>query len=158
MDFKRGQDPIKSMKLGYGNKLKTKAWKILDFIRSKGEEGVSFTELQKFIWTEIAGNSEEDFYKTSEDIHREYYESRGKEYNPSWRPLSNKTRASRGYYNTALFGGTSNTGLLHKYCEKTDNGKWAIKRMPNPGENIYEDVRRFVPESLNEMINKNRDI
>jgi len=158
MAFKRGQDPAKSMGLGYGNKLKTKAWKILEFIGSKGEDGASFTEIQKFIWN-LNGLPEEDFYKTSEDIAREYAQKSGREYNPSYRFSHDKTRASRGYYATALFGGMHFNGLLNSYCRKNEKKKWVLYRMPEPGGNIYEGgYSKIVPESLNEILNKRKDI
>jgi len=158
MDFKRGQDPIKSLGLGYGNKPLRKAWKILEFIRDAGEEGRGLTEIQKFIWV-LNGNSEEDFWKTTQDSHREYYQKMGKSYNPSYRFPHDKLRSTRGYYSTALYGGSSNTGLLNKYCRKNEKGKWVLERMPEPGENIYEEQSyKFVPESLNEIMNKRKDI
>jgi hypothetical protein len=155
MDFKRGQDPIKSLGLGYGTKPLRKAWKILEFIRSKGEEGASLTEIQKFIWI-LNGYSEQDFEKTSLDRTKEYYKSIGKDYNPGFKFPHNDLRASRGYYSTGLYGARSNKGLLHKYCKKNEKGKWVLVRMPDPGENIYEEQSfKLVPESLNEIMNKN---
>lgn len=149
MDFKRGQDPIKSLGLGYGNKMDTKAWKILQFIGSKGEEGAGLTDIQKFIWTELQERSLKDFEMSSNDKWGYNYPS-----------LNNKTRATRGYYNTNLYGSGSKPGLLHKYCRKNEKGKWVLVRMPDPGENIYENEGfKLVPESLNEMlIKKNRYI
>ena len=34
MGFKRHQDPLKALNIGYGDKVKTNAWKILEFIRN----------------------------------------------------------------------------------------------------------------------------
>ncbi len=154
--FKRGQDPIKSLGLGYGNKQRTKAWRILEFIESKGEEGASYTEIQEFIWVEINGGSKEDFWK--KDRRRYVYRSgssRGEYKEPG-------LRSTRGYYSTNLSGthgwnaiDKGNKGLLHTYCKKNpDTKKWVIDRMPNPGENIYSRNESFklVPESLNEIM------
>ena len=149
MDFRRGQDPIKSLRLGYGNKPDKKAWKILEFIGSKGEEGAGLTEIQRFLWTEIQGRNQEEFELSSND-----------KWGYNYHFPYNKTRATRGYYGTNLYGSGSKPGLLHKYCRKNEKGKWVLERMPEPGENIYEnEVPKLVPESLNEMlIKKNRYI
>ena len=111
MDFRRGQDPIKSLRLGYGNKPDKKAWKILEFIGSKGEEGAGLIEL-----------SSND--KWGYNYHFPY----------------NKTRATRGYYSTNLYGSGSKPGLLHKYCRKNEKGKWVLERMLNL-EKIYMKMR-----------------
>jgi len=111
MDFRRGQDPIKSLRLGYGNKPDKKAWKILEFIGSKGEEGAGLIEL-----------SSND--KWGYNYHFPY----------------NKTRATRGYYGTNLYGSGSKPGLLHKYCRKNEKGKWVLERMLNL-EKIYMKMR-----------------
>jgi UDP-N-acetylmuramoylalanine--D-glutamate ligase len=62
-EFKRGgiESAKKSIGIGYGNKMETKSWKILDFIKSFGEEGVRMTEIQKYIFVELNDNSEEQF-------------------------------------------------------------------------------------------------
>jgi len=57
--FTEDSDPIKDLNIGYGKKPLTKSWKILDFIKSKGEEGASLKEIQYFIWTEVQGYSDE---------------------------------------------------------------------------------------------------
>ena len=152
-EFKRGRDPVKSLGLGYGKKPEKKAWKILEFIGSKGEEGASLTEIQYYIWTELQGYNPDDFWKTSNQQAEELgYRRYGQPYD--------ETRATRGYYNTNLYGGTATPGLLHKYCKKNPiTKKWVLKRMPEPGENIYEEQSfKLVPESLNEMLNKRIDI
>jgi len=129
--FKRGQDPIKSMGLGYGKKREGTSWKILEFIRSKGEEGASFTEIQKFAW--LLGHpdkSEEDFYEKNEPT--------------KWYP--NAQRKTRGYYSTNLgaYGGRiPRRGLLDYYCKKNDKGKWVIARWPEPGENLIAEAVNF---------------
>ena len=107
MDFRRGQDPVKSLGLGYGNKMNTKAWKILQFIGSKGEEGAGLTDIQRFLWTELQERSLKDFEMSSNDKWGYNYPS-----------LYNKTRATRGYYNTNLYGTRYKPGLLRKYCRK----------------------------------------
>ena len=133
MDFKRYQDPIKSLKLGYKGKMNTLSQKVLEFIGSKGEEGAYLTEIQKFIYVDLNGKSEENF----------------------WKPDEYKTRASRGYWTTALYGGSSYPGILNKYCKKNPiTKKWVLERMPEPGENIYEEKsNKFVSETLNEFLN-----
>jgi len=98
----------------------TKAWKILEFIGSK-KEGVGLTEIQHFIWTELDGYSEEDFWRKSE----------------TW-DGKDRLRATRGHWCTALYGGCFyHTGLLHEYCKKVGK-KWVLVNMPKPGENIYK--------------------
>lgn len=138
MNFKRGQDPIKSLGLGFGNKPKTKSWKILEFIKNQGEEGVGLKDIQYYIWTKLQGYSSEDFWKPSDDS------------------AYNKLRATRGHWNTNLYGTGFRPGLLYKYCKKNPKTKkWVLDRMPRPGENIYTANESFklVPESLNEILN-----
>ena len=153
MKFKRGTEPKTSMGLGYGKKQETKAWKVLEFIGSKGEEGAGLTEIQRFIWTELNKYPLDNFEKTSGDK----WGFAGDSYrNNSY----NKTRASRGYWTTRLYGTHWEPGLLPKYCKKKPGTKkWVLDRMPAPGENIYEEQSyKLVPETLNEMLNRNRDI
>jgi hypothetical protein len=139
--FKRDQDPLKSMGLGYGDKLNTKAWKVIMFIKNAGEEGVGLTDIQKFIWTEIQGLPEADFWKKD-----------------SIRGYGNKPlRQSRGWWIRPLYGGGySNTqGIFSKFCKKNDKGKWVLVRMPEPGENLVESEKpKFIAESLNEFLNE----
>ena len=92
---------------------KYKGYKILDFIRSKGEKGASFTEIQHFIW-KLNGKPEEQFWKKGIG-----------------------GRISRGYYASALYGTSSTASLLNKWCYKNDKGNWVLKRMPEPGERIF---------------------
>jgi len=142
MNFERGKDPMKSMGLGYGKKQETKAWKVLEFIGSKGEEGAGLTEIQRFIY-DLKGYSEEDFRETSDE-----------RYPSDWKPESGKLRASRGYWTNQLYGNWKMPGLLPKYCKKNPiTKKWVLVRMPKPGENIFENsTSKLVPESLNEML------
>ncbi len=165
MNFERGKDPKKAMGIGFGKKAATKGWKILDFIGSKGEEGASYTEIQEFIFVELNGGTPEDFQKKD----RRRYVSKFDTLNQRWHGEYQEPglRKSRGYYSTALsgtrgwaMGDKGNKGLLHAYCFKNEKGKWVLDRMPNPGENIYSknESMKLVPESLNEMLNKNRDI
>jgi hypothetical protein len=128
--FQRGQDPIKSMGLGYGSKRETIAWKVLEFIKSKGEEGASFTEIQKLAW--MLGHpdrSEEDFYEKNEPT--------------KWYP--NAQRKTRGYWTTnfGAYSGRERRGLLDYYCKKNDKGKWVIARWPKPGENLIAEAVNF---------------
>jgi len=107
------------------SKENTKAWKILEFIGSKGKKGVGLTEIQHFIWTELDGYSEESFWEPNiEGWRAEYY---------------GRQRKTRGHWCTALYGGWMyHTGLFHEYCEKVGNRKWKLVNMPKPGENIYK--------------------
>ena len=142
-DFVRDQDPIKSMGIGYGNKMKTDAWKILEFIKSKGQEGASFTEIQKFGWI-ISGRSEEDFHKKMSELPK--YADIMK---TGW--LKDQ-RASRGWGVGKLMGsgyahtrgGNGNSrariGLLNRFCKKNEKGKWVLVRMPEVGEPLMERV------------------
>ena len=150
MDFKRNQDPQKWLGLGYKGKMNTSSWKILEFIRSKGKEGASLTEIQKFIFVDLNGNSEEDFWKPSREPNER----------SRWNDPSEKLRATRGYWTTALYGGRTYKGnhypgLLNKYCKKNPiTKKWVLEKMPLPGETIYEErSNKFVSETLNEFLN-----
>lgn len=94
-----------------------KAYKILKFIGSKGEEGASLTEIQYFIHTELFERPEESFW--TKETGR---------YNKG-------QRQTRGLYNTNLYG----DGLLNKWCYKnSQTKKWVLKRLPEPGENLYQ--------------------
>ena len=126
MKFKRGTDPKKAMGLGFGDKQETKSWKILEFIGSKGEEGAGLTEIQQFIWTELNKNNPDNFEQTSGDK----WGFAG----DSYRNIShNRTRASRGYWTTQLYGTGRRAGLLPKYCKRNPiTRKWVLDRMPLP--------------------------
>lgn len=126
--FKQNSDPIKDMGIGYSKKqLNSKAFKILSFIRSKGEEGASLTEIQFYIWTELNGYSAESF----------------------WEKDRTGKRLSRGYWTTNLYGHSIYSyvsrniaygeprGILYKFCIKNNKGKWVLKRMPRPNERFY---------------------
>ena len=113
--FQRELDPRKAMGIGYAGKLATKAWKVLDFIGSRGEEGASLTEIQHFVWTKIKGYSEKEFWE------KDGY-----------------GRKTRGWWTDPLYGsGSLPVGLLKKYCVKNDKGKWVLVHMPNHDENIF---------------------
>lgn len=124
-------DPITDMGIGISQRIiKTKAFKILQFIASKGQEGASLTEIQYFIWTEIRKFSEKDFWKKTQTWD---YDSHTRRYT-----REKFIRASRGFYTTALYGGWHYPGLLHKYCKKNEKGKWVLVRWPKGNENIYD--------------------
>jgi len=115
------------------SKKDTKAWKILEFIGSKGEEGVGLTEIQHFIWTKLDGYSEEDFQRKEK--------ARVYSRNGSFR--NTELRVTRGHWCTALYGGYYyHTGLLNEYCKKNDKNKWVLDHMPKPKENIYQYSKR----------------
>jgi hypothetical protein len=142
-NFVRDENPLKSLGIGHGDKMKTDAWKILEFIRSKGKEGASFTEIQKFSWI-ISGRSEEDFHKKMSQLPK--YDSIMK---TGW--LKDQ-RASRGWGVGKLMGsGYAHTrggrghsrpriGLLNRFCEKNEKGKWVLVRMPEVGEPLMEGM------------------
>jgi hypothetical protein len=146
MNFKRNLEPFKAMGIGYGKKLDTKAWKVIEFIKSKGEEGASFTEIQRYVFVDLNGGSEEDFWKTSPQsiwvkngVYRET-------------PMRN----SRGFWKAQLTGSGPGRqeGILPKFCYKNNKGKWVLKRMPKPGENLIENTNclnraKFINESQN---------
>jgi hypothetical protein len=135
--FTEDGDPISDMRIGYPKKqVSTKAWRILDFIKNKGEEGASFTEIQHFIWTKLKGLSDKSFWKKEKTWSYNY--KTGRDY-----PTT--IRATRGIYCTNLYGTEGNywatdkkPGLLHKYCKKNDKGKWVLVRMPKPYEAFYK--------------------
>ena len=140
--FKQESDPIEDIRIGYGKRqLNSKTWKVLEFIKSKREEGASFTEIQFFIWV-LNGNDPKEFWKKSE-IER---------YSPSaqtW--IKTYTRKTRGYWNTQLYGAgglpyyagvgshREHKGILNKYCKKNDKGKWVFVRYPLPKERFYKE-------------------
>jgi hypothetical protein len=129
--FTDESDPIKDLNIGYGKKPNLKSFKILLFIASKGTEGASLTEIQHYIWVELNKDSEESFWEKGT-------------YN-TYAGGYSKMRLSRGYWTDGLYGSGgsylgrhSATGLLPKYCKKnSQNHKWVLTRMPNPGENIF---------------------
>ena len=64
--FKEECDPIKDMGIGYKKRiLNSKTWKLLEFIKSKGEKGVGFTEIQYYIWTELNHNDPDKYWEKS---------------------------------------------------------------------------------------------
>ena len=63
VSFQRYRDPKTALGMNYGKKPLTNAWKILEFVGSKKEEGVTYTEIQHFIWTVLWEKSEESFWK-----------------------------------------------------------------------------------------------
>jgi len=117
------------------DKSETKAWKILEFIGSKGEEGVGLTEIQKFIWVNLFGKSEESFWKT-EKVHK--YGGHGPANFANRKETT--ARTTRGIYGTNLYGAVyAFSGLLHEYCKKNAKGKWVLDHMPEPGKPIYKE-------------------
>ena len=124
------EDFKKNLDIGYGNKPKFKAWKVLEFIRSKGEEGIGLQEIQEYIYFDLnKAPYGKDWFYEKDPI--KYYS--GVKYGGG--------RQSRGYWCTNLYGANSrwseSSGLLTKYCHKNKNGKWVLDRMPKPGENIF---------------------
>lgn len=124
-------DPIHDMGVGFDKKMTNrKAFKVLKFIASKGEDGASLTEIQYFIWTKLKKYPKKDFWEKS----------------LTWGPSGNrdvKIRATRGYWADALYGtsgyyGNTTKGLLPKYCKKNPiTRKWVLKRWPKPGEKLF---------------------
>jgi hypothetical protein len=115
-EFHQTGDPLNKLNLGFGNHPKTKSFKILNFIGSKGEEGVSFTEIQHFILVTLGGMPEEEFWEKSDDC-----------------------RKTRGSWCTNLYGSAYHSeGLLTTYCHKNTKGKWVLDKLPYAGENIYK--------------------
>jgi len=163
IEFKRGIEPAKAMNIGYGNKMKTKFWKALEFIRSKGEEGASTKEIQEYIYFEINKAPLGKDWFEEKDKGRWNYKTN--EYDP------NKigSRRSRGYWNSTFYsyddrrggGRLKKKGLLDYYCHKNEKGKWVLDRMPKQGENImYENIEfeRGLEPSKAMNIGKDRKI
>lgn len=130
--FVEDSDPISDLGISYSEKqakrqFQSHAWRLLKFIKSKGEEGASFTEIQYFIWTELQKKDPKEFWKSAD--YSKY-----------------KTRASRGMWSTVLYGSWKYKGLLHRFCKKNpDTKKWVFVRYPRPGEIFYyggEDYKR----------------
>lgn len=129
MNFKRGLDPMKAMNIGIHPKYKFKSFKILDFIKSFGEEGVSYTDIQKFIYFELndapLGN---DYFK----------QEKGWGYSHKLHsPIEKNFRRGRGYWGTNLYGTDDKKGLLRNYCRKNKDGKWVLDHYPQREENVY---------------------
>lgn len=148
-EFKRGgaESMKKTMSIGYGEKLHTKAWKVLDFIKSFGDAGVRMTEIQKYIFVDLNGNSEEDFHRRTGF---ERYDYKKEKYVPS-----KGNRATRGYWTTALYGqygswGEGKKGLLPEYCRQNPNGKWVFDHYPTGGGNIFTESwdQKIISKSL----------
>jgi hypothetical protein len=118
-EFKQGGDPYKIMGLGE-RRDNTSGLKVLKYIRRQGEHGASFTEIQKYWWTVIAGRTEESFYKRS--------------------PHGDNIRQSRGYqsYYLGAHHAGNRQGLLPKWCEKNDAGRWVLKRFPKVGQPLKD--------------------
>jgi hypothetical protein len=106
-------------KKGTRDKSETKAWKVLNFIKEAGNEGVTLQQIQYFIWTKLNGKNPEQFFEKSTDY------------------SGKQMRQSRGYWNTHLYGDGTYKGLLPTYCKKNEKGKWVIAKMPGKDENIY---------------------
>jgi hypothetical protein len=129
--FTQDSDPIKDMNIGYSKRvLNSKTWKVLEFIKNKGKEGASLTEIQYFIWTKLNKHDPNEFWEKME---------------VGWYPKK-YLRKTRGYWNTQLYGAYNSyreygghRGILNKYCEKNNKGKWVFKRYPNPKEKLYSE-------------------
>jgi len=136
--FTEKGDPIKQMGIGYPeSQLETMSWKILKFIENKGEEGASLTEIQHYIWVDLEGHAEKDFWKTYPI--RQYDNKRGVVHNTF-------ARRTRGHWNTRLLGGAIGSfghryyqGLLLTYCKRNPVTKrWTLVRLPNPNEKFFK--------------------
>jgi len=120
--FTEESDPIKDMDIGYSERMmNSMSFKILKFIESKGKDGAGLTEIQYYIWTELEGHDPQEFWFSYHNYTNDY------------------KRKTRGHWTTNLYGTPSagHIGLLHKFCEKNQNGKWVLKRFPNPREKFY---------------------
>lgn len=120
--FTEESDPIKDMDIGYSERMmNSMSFKILKFIENKGKEGAGLTEIQYYIWTELEGHDPQEFWFSYHNYTNDY------------------KRKTRGHWTTNLYGTPSagHIGLLHKFCEKNQNGKWVLKRFPNPKEKFY---------------------
>jgi len=126
--FKEESDPIKDMGIGYSEKmLNTISWRVLKFIESKGNEGARLTDIQHYIYVNLTGHSEKDFWKKE----RAYL--RG-----SFVRMPNAIRQTRGWWSDQLYGTYNQAGLLHKYCKKNPiTHRWVLVKMPRPNENFF---------------------
>ena len=126
--FRAESDPVKDMGIGYKKRvIGSKTWKILEFIKSKGEEGAGLTEIQYYIWTQLENKDPDEFW----EVRRNYLGDRS-------------GRKTRGHWNTQLFGGPAyHGGILHRFCEKNPKTKkWVFVRFPNPDELLYNWRKR----------------
>ena len=131
ISFKRGQSSKDTLELGFGSKImNTKAFKVLEFIADSGEEGRSFTEIQRYIYFDInkAPKGEDWFDKKTQ--------GRWNDKKGHWDDHVKGSRVSRGYWNAQLGSFLDRKGLLDYYCEKNEKGKWVLKRWPKRGEAI----------------------
>ena len=128
--FAEKSDPIKDLGIGYKKRiLESHTWKILEFIKSKGEEGASLTEIQRYIWVDLEKKDPEEFEE--KQYYRGYDYKRGETY-------PTMIRKTRGHWNTALYGGYNYQGILHGICRKNPKTKkWVFERFPRPDERLY---------------------
>jgi hypothetical protein len=127
--FEEESDPIRDLNIGYSAKvLNTMSWKILEFIKNKGEEGASLTEIQFFIWTELEGHDPKKFWE------KEYIQAYNYKTQDTYPTVGRRTR---GHWNTQLYGTRRHIGLLNKYCKKNEKGKWVFVKYPKPDEKFY---------------------
>jgi len=82
----------------------TSVLKILEFIYKSGNDGVKYTDIIKFIMEEIKGET----YNPVE--HRGYFSGM----------LTGRPGSWRG-------GGGQTYGILYRFCEKKENGRWILK-------------------------------
>ena len=130
MSFKRGLDPKKAMNIGVHPRHKTKSWKILEFIDSFGQEGVRYSDIQKYIYFELNNAPFGPDYFSMEPAKK----WNSKEFPPQ--------RRGRGYWGTNLYGTNrwagNKSGLLKNYCYKNKQGKWVLDHYPDRNQkNIY---------------------
>jgi len=127
----------------------TRSWKLLKWLGEQ-PDGATLTEIQHYIFVDLNGNSEEEFWE------------KGPTSGP-WNPKTRRygdveLRKTRGYWNTQLFGTDYNYGgLLHNFCEKIGK-KWVLKRMPEKDELLYDPktANRFYPWSKRRVANDDR--
>ena len=127
--FTEDSDPIKDLGIGYKKRIiLSKTWKILEFIKSKGEEGASLFEIQQYIWAELNDKDPQEFTEKSQYTTCDKY---GK-----LQPT--QLRKTRGYWATALYGGYDYKGILYRFCKKNPKTKkWVFVRFPSPAERLY---------------------
>ena len=131
---------------------KTKTWQLLKWLGEQ-PDGATLTEIQHYIFVNINGNPEDEFWEKSTSWTTPRRNNRTGRYSETA-----ELRKTRGYWNTQLFGTDFNHGgILHNFCEKVGK-KWVLKRMPDKSELLYDPntASRHYPWSQRRAANDDR--
>lgn len=88
---------------------------VLEYIRSKGEDGARFTDIQRFV-VEMNGKNYDERESRWDPVNKVVVEDAG------------TRRRYRGYWCVNLLGTAfTPSGILPKYCSKLSNGRYVLK-------------------------------